>query len=87
MTRYEVVDGVAVIEGDMMLGPENQLPVRYGIAWAPMNVKGAVASANRSHIWPQSQIPYVIDNTVGQEMRGFIAWAIDHVNTTDVKLR
>lgn len=87
MTRYEVVDGVAVVEGDMMLGPANQLPVRYGIPWAPMNVKGAVASANRSHVWPQAQIPYAIDDTVGQEMRGFIAWAIDHVNTTELKLR
>ena len=51
------------------------------------NVKSAVALANKSHLWPRSEIPYQIDNTVSQEMIGYINWAIAHVNQTELKLR
>jgi hypothetical protein len=88
LVNYDVVDGVAVIEGDILLGPAQQLPFRYGIPWLPStSAKSAVATANRSHIWPSSTIPYVIDNTVGQETRGFIQWAVAHVSTTELKMR
>lgn len=88
VVRYDVVDGVAVMEGDIMLGPIEQLAMRYGIPWAPpTNVRSAVATANRSHLWPGAEIPYVIDGSVSQQMRGYIQWAIEHLATTALQLR
>lgn len=88
LVRYDVVDGVAVMEGDITLGPVTELPVRYGFSWAPpTHVRSAFATTNRSHLWPGAEIPYVIDATVGQQMRGFIQWAVEHLATASLTLR
>lgn len=88
LVNYEVVDGNGVLEGDMLLGPAATVPVRYGIPWAPAsNVRSAVAVASRSHLWPKGEIPYVIESSVNESRRGFIAWAIQQVNQTELKVR
>lgn len=88
LVKYEVVDGMAVMEGDILLGPVEQLAFRYGIPWmAPTNVKSAVARTGRNHLWPNAEIPYVIDSSVGARAREHIAWAVAHMNTTELKLR
>lgn len=88
LVRYEVVDGIAVMEGDILLGPVNHLPSRYGLPWGPSaNVKSAVARTSRSHLWANSEMPYVIDATIGPRMRQAIPWAIEHMNGTELKLR
>jgi len=88
LVNYQVVDGIAVMEGDILLGPVEQLPFRYGIPWAaPTNVKSAVARTSRNHLWPDAEIPYVIDGSVGTKARNDIAWAIAHINATELKLR
>lgn len=88
LVRYQVVDGLAMMEGDILLGPVEQLAFRYGFPWArASNVKSAVARTGRSHLWPSSEIPYVIDASISAKMRDHIAWAISHMNTTELKLR
>jgi hypothetical protein len=87
LVSFEVVDGMAVMEGDILLGPPASLALRYGMPWqSPQNVKGAVVLSNRSHLWPKSEIPYVIDASA-QGKASYISWAIEQVNQTDLKVR
>jgi hypothetical protein len=89
LVNYQVVDGLAVIEGDIILGPAQTIALQYG---APRSqhgaqTKGAVALANRGHLWPNAVIPYEIDSSVSQLKTEWIRWAVDHVNQTVLKLR
>jgi hypothetical protein len=88
LVNYEIVDGMAVIEGDILLGPASVVPFRYAVPPPPSgNVKGAVALASRSHLWPSARIPYEIDRSVSETKRGWIAWASEHLDQTSLKLR
>ena len=88
IVQYDIADGQAVLEGDILLGPAAQVPMRFGIPWAPMtNVHSAVMRASKNHLWPNSVIPYVIDRTVSADTRDAIQWAIAHLNTTELQIR
>ncbi|MBX3192247.1 MAG: M12 family metallopeptidase [Labilithrix sp.] len=88
LVRYAVVDGQAIMEGDIMLGPAAQVPLKYGMPFAPQrNVRSAVALASRTHFWPRSEIPFVIDGSINAKVGRDINGAIAHVNTTSLKLR
>ena len=88
LVRYSVVDGQAVMDGDIMLGPAEQLAVRYGLPWtSARNVRSAVAMRDKSHLWPGSQIPFEIDARTTPTLARFINGAVLHVNTTSLKLR
>ncbi len=82
---YENRGGMAVTEGDIMLGPVHELGQAYG---GPRLSYGgafhAVASDNESHLWPGGVIPYEIDSSVTATRRGYIDWAVNHVSTTSV---
>jgi hypothetical protein len=90
MTRdvpYQVVDGMAIFEGDMVLGPASVAPVRYAVPPpTPGNVRGAVAMASREHLWKGSEMPYVIDRSAAGK-RAWIEWAVSQMNTTSLRLR
>lgn len=87
LVSYDVVDGQAVMEGDVLLGPANSLLVRYGIPWAPVtNVKSAVAISNRSHLWPRGEMPYVIDPSAAGKTSA-INGAIAQLNQTELELK
>jgi len=88
LVKYEIVNGLAVMEGDIILGPANTLPLRLGLPWAPAtNVRSAVALANRSHLWPNGEIPYVIDRSVSASKVEAINWAVSQLNTTALRVR
>ncbi len=88
MVQYDVADGQAVLEGDILLGPAAQVPMRFGIPWAPMtNVHSAVMRTSKNHLWPNGVMPYVIDRTVSAVTRESIGWAIAHLNTTSLKIQ
>jgi hypothetical protein len=87
---YVVVDGVAVMGGDIVLGPVETLHERYGAppaSLAPDHASGAMALDSRSRLWPGGVIPFVIAPAVSPETRGEIARAIDEVNRTRLSLR
>jgi len=88
VVAFQVIDGMAVYEGDIMLGPVSSLPMRYGLPKVGnRNVKGAIAVSDDSYLWPGGDIPYVIGSNVSAKKREYIQWAVGHVNQTEVNLR
>jgi len=85
--HYQNVAGIAITEGDIVLGPVDQLQATYG---APRfaNASHATATNNTSHLWPGAVIPYEIDPNVTEPRRGWVNWAVAHVSSESVvKLR
>lgn len=82
LVRYDIVDGMAVMDGDIVLGPASTLGFRSSAGGDRMN---AAAVANR-FLWPGAVIPYELDPSVSS-MVADIQWAIDHVNETQLQLR
>lgn len=71
LAGYEVIDGVAVTEGDIVLGEV-----------AP-ETPGELRSAGRSDVsfrWPNGVVPYEIDGAIGSAQRADILSAMDHWN-------
>lgn len=88
LVRYSVVEGEAVMDGDIMLGPANQLAMRYGLPrTGPRNVRSAVAMTDKSHLWPRSEIPFEIDPSSTPTLTRFITGAVAHISATSLKLR
>lgn len=87
LVTYQMVDGLAVMEGDIVLGPTHALAQRYGSSPARQtDVKSAVVMADRSYLWPNAEIPYEIHPSA-QSLQPNIQWAIDHLATTPLKVR
>lgn len=88
LVQFQVTDGMAVYEGDILLGPVDSLPMRYGMPKvANPNVKAAVAVSRDSYLWPNGEIPYTINGNVTPQQLSHIQWAIAHINTTELKVR
>lgn len=85
--NFATVDGQAVLEGDIMLGPATTLPLRYGIPWqSTLERKGAVAVASRSYLWPDGEVPYVVDGSA-QDKLPAITWALRAFDGTPLRFR
>ncbi len=67
--EIEVVDNLAIYEGDMVLGPAAQ--------YDP-NIENAVAISGATYRWPNGVIPYVIQS--GHPKKAQIEQAIKHIN-------
>ncbi len=88
LVNYQVVNGMAVMEGDILLGPAQSVPLRYAMPrTTPFGVKGAVALSDTSHLWPKGEIPYAIDPSVSPSQSANIQWAIGQVNETELNVR
>lgn len=87
LVHYQVVDGMAVVEGDVVLGPAQTLRQRFALPWpSPSQAKGAVAVSDRTLLWPHSEIPYEVAPSAQASMAD-IRSAIEEVNQTSLKLR
>lgn len=87
MVPYDNVQGVAVMEGDIVLGPTNELFSRYGLPAAPPPDRyGAVASNRKTHLWPGGVIPYVIKSNA-RSLRADVEWAAAELSKTEIKVR
>jgi astacin (peptidase family M12A) len=85
--NFATVDGQAVLEGDILLGPATTLPLRYGIPWqSTLESKSAVAVASRSYLWPDAEIPYAIDASA-QDKASVIQWAFGVFSATPIRFR
>jgi hypothetical protein len=85
--NFATVDGQAVLEGDIMLGPATTLPLRYGIPWqSNLERKSAVAVASRSYLWPDGEIPYAVDSSAQHKLSA-ISWAIGVFGDTPLRFR
>lgn len=56
MVRYQVVDGRAMVDGDIDLGPAALAP-----ASAPKGVRSAAIIFDPQYSWPDGVVPYIID--------------------------
>ncbi len=90
---YEVIDGQAVLDGDMVLGPVELIRSgRFVLADPPEETEGPVAAAalRSQRAWPDGRVPYKIDPIMfppGSTMFTRIMGAITHWNAkTIVKL-
>lgn len=86
LVKYQAVDGLAVMEGDIVLGPTHALNQRYGAPRLQQGVRSAVVMADRSYLWPDGVLPYQIDSSAASR-RADIDWAIEHLSTTPLRLR
>jgi hypothetical protein len=87
LVTYQTMDGLAVMEGDIVLGPTQLLFQRYGSPRIQQNgAKSAVAVSDQAFLWPKGEIPFELDASVSAQQSD-IAWAIAHLATTPIKLR
>lgn len=85
--NFATVNGQAILDGDVMLGPATTLPLRYGIPWpSSLDSKSAVAVASRSHLWPDAEIPFEVDRSA-QGKTAMIEWAIRLFEGTPLRIR
>ena len=88
LVSYQVVNGMAVMEGDILLGPAQNVAMLYAMPrTSPFGVKRPVTLKDSSSLWPKGDIPYVIDASVSQSQSQNIAWAIGQVNETELNVR
>ncbi|MCA9624367.1 MAG: M12 family metallopeptidase, partial [Myxococcales bacterium] len=87
--RYKIVDGMAIHQGDILLGHVSQLGLRYRprTAAPTPGVSQAAAIKDDGHLWPGAVMPYVFDDSVSPKDRADLAAAIDRVSQTALKLR
>ena len=87
LVNFATVNGQAVLEGDIMLGPATTLPFRYGVPWpASADSKSAVAVASRAYLWPNGEIPYAVDGSAQGKIPA-INWAIGVFQSTPLRFR
>lgn len=82
--QYVVVDGLAVFEGDIVLGTEDEVARRTEQLRAEMS--GAVAAgvliSGTQYRWPNCTVPYTIDASLPSQNRVTDAIAHWHANTS-----
>jgi Astacin (Peptidase family M12A) len=73
MIEFEIKEGLAVTQGDIVLGK----PVG-----GQSDLKKGVASANKTNLWPSHEIPYSIQNEIKQKSQ--VLEAIDYFQQNTV---
>ncbi len=87
---YEVVDGLAVYGGDMVLGTVEEVVARYGakrsrkLSTAGWPERRDLSVARDEYLWPNGVIPYVIDSRFNEKGLRRIRTAIAEWNTETV---
>jgi hypothetical protein len=84
---FETVNGQAIMDGDILLGSATALLFRYGMPRpTAADSKSAVAVASQAYLWPNGEIPYVIDASA-QGKRAAIDWAVQQFSSTSLRVR
>ena len=81
---YQVINGLAVVEGDIILGTPEELepPASPQVIKESDARKEAVAISDPERLWPEGVIPYVIDGDLPEPQR--VVDAIQHWNENTV---
>jgi hypothetical protein len=74
--QYSVVDGLAIFEGDIILGTVEEVEARTEAARAGVGLPEAVVRPGANFRWPQCRIPYTIDPALTNQ--GRVTEAIAH---------
>ena len=68
LLRYEVIDGMAVHDGDMVLGPVEEIfpavgsPDQTKPRFGPEPLRRDLSAVDAEHLWTDGVVPYVIDS-------------------------
>lgn len=87
LVRFHIIDGLAIYQGDIVLGPAHLVSILYGHpGFAPVRpgTFQATSTPHSTHRWPGARIPYVIEPGVSAEKRGMIDWAVAHMSSESV---
>ncbi|MDE0106573.1 MAG: M12 family metallopeptidase [Bryobacterales bacterium] len=82
---YEVVDGLVVFDGDIVLGPVEELASslqRKPKSRFPFRSQSRVAEPEL--LWPDRIVPYVVDADIAGEHAEDINWAVEEWNSKTV---
>lgn len=71
---FDVVDGVAVFDGDIELGDIEEIEARE-------NVSHSAGRSSTFYRWPNGVVPYVLDASLGPTQRAEFRAAADHWNS------
>ena len=74
---YQIRDGLAYLEGDIVLGPTEELERD---TFTKGRERNSVTIAGDQHLWPDGSIPYVISSNISDQDK--ISDAIDYWNKT-----
>src|SRR5262249_8781545 len=80
---YEVVDGLAVCQGDMVLGSREEVLARDR-AFRELGSTQGFTVNDRRFLWPDEEVPYEIDPAVPARLRTEIGAAIAHWNANTI---
>jgi hypothetical protein len=83
----QVVDGMAIHQGDILLGPVSQVGARYGRPRTDTTVFRATAVSDESYLWPGGVVPYTFDGSLSAQDRSRLTAAIERLNQTELTLR
>jgi len=85
--EYAAIDGLAVFEGDIILGTVQEMEqIRQQIEQPDPTVEGAVALPDLQARWPNAIIPFTIDQNMPDQQR--VTDAINHIQAnTNLRLR
>lgn len=91
VVHFAIVNGVAVMGGDILLGPVEGLADRYGPPSPPAapgdHVSSAFATSRSGRLWSGGVIPFAIDPSVSPALQQEIYQAIDDINRTRLHMR
>ncbi|MFO0759223.1 MAG: M12 family metallopeptidase [Byssovorax sp.] len=82
--NYQVHGGMAVYQGDIMLGPAQLVPIIYARPRAEADGRSYAAASSKANRWPNGEMPYEIDATVTPQKRAMIDWAVSHIGSQSV---
>jgi hypothetical protein len=83
----QVVDGMAIHQGDVLLGPVAEVGPRYGRPRFDRTVFRATAVDDESYLWPGGVVPYTFDGSLSAQDRSRLTAAIERLNQTELTLR
>ena len=75
---HEVVNGMAIFEGDILLGPAHELTRAAGFG-PKARERSSVGIAGQSYRWPNGILPYVLSSALPNQAR--ITAAVEHWNS------
>jgi astacin len=80
---YRITGGLAITEGDIVLGPADQIP--QTLAEPTKFTREAVSRTSQAYRWPDGVVPYEIDSGLPNQQR--VTAAVEHWNAnTDIRL-
>ena len=75
---YEVIDGLAIFEGDIVLGTVEQMEqVKQSVEHPQPDIEGAIAITGNQFRWPNGVMPFVINASLPNQQR--VRDAINHL--------